>query len=64
MVDIYPNKNLLVVSHGLLIGETLKGLLHDETTGRKMGNTSVTTVKHNQGLWEYLVYYCVKHLDE
>jgi probable phosphoglycerate mutase len=63
MVEQYPGKHLLVISHGLLIGQILKGLMQDESTGKALQNTSVTTVTLKDGKWEYLLFNCTKHLE-
>ncbi|CAG7601235.1 Phosphoserine phosphatase 1 [Paenibacillus solanacearum] len=59
----YRGKKLLVVSHGLLIGQTLKGLLQDEKTGDGLPNTSVTTIRLADECWEYALYSCIRHLE-
>jgi len=59
----YAGKKVLAVSHGFLIGQTLKALMQDETTGERLRNTSVTTVVHNGDRWEYRLYNCIRHLD-
>jgi probable phosphoglycerate mutase len=59
----YPGKKMLLVSHGLLIRETLKGLMQDESTGTPLANTSVTTVVYKDGQWRYELYGCTRHLD-
>lgn len=58
----YPGKRVLAVSHGLIIGQTLKGMMADETTGNDLKNTSVTTVIYEEGGWRYGLYNCVRHL--
>ncbi|MCZ8514395.1 histidine phosphatase family protein [Paenibacillus filicis] len=63
MMRLYPGKRILVVSHGFLMGQALKGLLKDESTGDQLGNTSVTTVVCNNGQWEYELYNCQRHLS-
>lgn len=59
----YPGNKILVVSHGILIGQTLKGLMEDETTGVNLKNTSITTITQNGHRWAYLLYDCTKHLQ-
>ncbi|TNJ64443.1 histidine phosphatase family protein [Paenibacillus hemerocallicola] len=58
----YPGKKVLVISHGIFLGQTLKALLRDETTGDNLHNTSVTTVAHDGDRWEYVLYACTRHL--
>ena len=63
IVERYPNQHILVVTHGLLLGQVLKGLLKDEETGRKLINCSVTTVEKTGDSWQCDVYNCTKHFD-
>jgi probable phosphoglycerate mutase len=60
----FAGKKVLVVTHGHFLGLTLKELMQDESTGNELRNTSVTTIAHKYGKWEYLLYDCVKHLPE
>lgn len=60
----YPGEKVLVVTHGYFLGQTLKELMQDESTGNQMRNTSVTTIRHNGDKWEYLLYDCDQHLTE
>lgn len=59
----YAGKKVLAVSHGFLIGQTLKALMQDETTGERLGNTSVTVVAQDGDRWEYRLYNCIRHLN-
>ncbi|WP_248930086.1 histidine phosphatase family protein [Paenibacillus hamazuiensis] len=63
MINQYPGKKILVVTHGYFLGQTLKELIRDESTGDHLRNTSVTTVVRNGKKWEYLLYDCVRHLE-
>ncbi|TVY11422.1 histidine phosphatase family protein [Paenibacillus cremeus] len=60
----FAGKKVLVVTHGYFLGQTLKELMQDESTGHDLRNTSVTTVARQDGKWTYLLYDCVKHLPE
>ncbi|WP_028551618.1 histidine phosphatase family protein [Paenibacillus sp. UNC451MF] len=60
----FVGKKVLVVTHGYFLGQTLKELMKDESTGNDMSNTSVTTIEHNGKQWEFLLYDCIKHLPE
>lgn len=60
----YSGKKVLVVTHGYFLGQTLKELMKDESTGNDLRNTSVTTIAHNGEKWEYSLYDCVKHLSD
>jgi probable phosphoglycerate mutase len=60
----YAGKNVLVVTHGYFLGQTLKELMKDESTGNELRNTSVTTIAHNGEKWVYLLYDCARHLPD
>ncbi|WJH33585.1 histidine phosphatase family protein [Paenibacillus sp. CC-CFT747] len=60
----FPGQKILVVTHGYFLGQTLKELMGDETTGEKMRNTSVTTVYLDSSKWCYSLYDCIRHLEE
>ena len=64
LVEKYSGQKILVVSHGLLLRETLKGLLNNEATGTHLENTSVTTLETNVNGWRYLSYNSISHLRE
>jgi len=60
----YPGKQVLVVTHGYFLGQTLKELMQDESTGNDLRNTSLTIVERHDGRWQYVLYDCIKHLPE
>lgn len=60
----YAGHKVLVVTHGYFLGQLLKELMQDESTGDDLRNTSVTTIAYNGGKWEYVLYDCVKHLPQ
>ncbi|RKN86117.1 histidine phosphatase family protein [Paenibacillus ginsengarvi] len=60
----YAGKRVLVVTHGYFLGQTLKELMQDESTGSELRNTSVTTIAHDGEKWGYLLYDCTKHLPD
>lgn len=59
----YPGKNILIVSHGALLGLTLKSLIPHEDTEDFLHNTSITLLRH-ESRWECELYNCAKHLAE
>jgi probable phosphoglycerate mutase len=59
----YAGRKVLVVTHGFFLGQTLKALMGDESTGDSLQNTSVTTIAHKGERWHYLLYDCVRHLE-
>lgn len=58
----YPGKRLLVVSHGALIGLTLKRLIPGVDTEEHLHNTSMTKLTYTGKRWECELYNCVEHL--
>lgn len=60
----FAGKKVLVVTHGYFLGQTLKELMQDESTGNELRNTSVTTIAYQDEKPEYLLYDCVKHLHD
>ncbi|GGD94210.1 histidine phosphatase family protein [Paenibacillus nasutitermitis] len=60
----FAGKKILAVTHGYFLGHTLKELMSDESTGIQMRNTSVTTLCLEDNGWCYLLYDCIRHLDE
>ncbi|MEF2965836.1 histidine phosphatase family protein [Paenibacillus sp. M1] len=61
----HPNKKILIVSHGVLIGLTLKKLVPYIDTEEHLRNTSVTIINKNKDpfSWDCKLYNCVKHLN-
>ncbi|WP_227872401.1 histidine phosphatase family protein [Paenibacillus albus] len=57
-------KNVLIVSHGALLGQTLKRLIPHVDTEEHLTNTSITVVQNLESNWECERYNCSKHLDE
>ncbi len=64
MTAAFAGKKILAVTHGYFLGQTLKELMRDESTGAELRNTSVTTIVLNNTAWTYSLYDCVKHLEE
>lgn len=60
----FEGKKILVVTHGYFLGQTLKELMCDESTGVKLRNTSLTTILLEGSAWKYSLYDCIKHLDD
>lgn len=58
----YSGKRILMVSHGALIGLTLKALLPDQFQKTDLENTSITLLEHAEGIWQCPLYNCTKHL--
>ncbi|MWC26875.1 histidine phosphatase family protein [Paenibacillus sp. MMS18-CY102] len=58
----HRNQNILVVSHGALIGLSLQRLFPHLFTNTYIDNTSLTIVAKPQEAWECRLYNCTKHL--
>lgn len=59
----YEGKKVLVVSHGALIGITLRRMLPGRFEKTGMQNTSITILEHSGSEWNCTLYNCVKHLE-
>ena len=65
IADRHPGKRILIVSHGGLIGSTIKKLVPHADTSGWLTNTSVTLVRRTaEGRWECDLYNCTRHLSE
>ncbi|MDX8365266.1 histidine phosphatase family protein [Cytobacillus sp. IB215665] len=62
IVHKYQHKRVLLISHGALIGLTLKHLLPDKFQKVYLHNTSVTILNNIEGKWACNLYNCTKHL--
>lgn len=59
----YPDKRMLVISHGTLLDYTLRALLPEKENGDHLRNTSVTTLHKKDDGWDCELYNCTEHLD-
>lgn len=59
----FAGKKILVVTHGYFLGQTLKELMCNDSTGSKLRNTSVTTIYLEDNGWKYSLYDCIEHLE-
>lgn len=59
----FEGKRVLVVSHGALIGITLRRMLPERFGKTDLQNTSITMLEHSGSEWDCTLYNCVKHLD-
>ncbi|WP_040952841.1 histidine phosphatase family protein [Gorillibacterium massiliense] len=63
LTERYPDKRILLVSHGAWIVATLETLLNPEELVF-IGNTSICVLEHQKGVWTSSLIGCTKHLDE
>lgn len=59
----YPDKDILIVSHGSLIRQLLGALLPDVKRQGHLKNTSLTIIREVDGKWIYELDNCTQHLD-
>lgn len=59
----FQGKRVLVVSHGGLIGITLRKLMPGRFEKTDMQNTSITILKQSGSDWDCILYNCAKHLE-
>lgn len=62
--DKYKDKRVLVVSHGALVGLTLKRLIPHVDTEEHLHNTSITILRYLNTKWDCELYNCAKHIIE
>ncbi|WP_026674790.1 histidine phosphatase family protein [Alkalihalobacterium bogoriense] len=62
LIELHKGKRILVVSHGAVIGMTLRALMPDKFQKTFLDNTSVTILKFDENTWDCLLYNCTKHI--
>lgn len=63
LLEEFEGKRVLVVSHGALIGITLRRMLPERFGKTDLQNTSITMLEHSGSEWDCTLYNCVKHLE-
>ncbi|TCZ79341.1 histidine phosphatase family protein [Paenibacillus albiflavus] len=58
-----PDKRILIVSHGALIGLTLQHLLPQVFPKTHIDNASITMINLDNNGWECSLYNCTRHLE-
>ncbi|MGB6409478.1 MAG: histidine phosphatase family protein [Planococcus donghaensis] len=59
----FKGQRVLLVSHGGLIGLTLKKLLPEKFTETSLDNTSITILTNAENKWDCSLYNCTVHLE-
>ncbi|MGN1387895.1 MAG: histidine phosphatase family protein [Bacillus sp. (in: firmicutes)] len=62
--ETYKGKRVLIVSHGAIIGLTLRKLLPGGIPKDNINNTSITIIRQTDEQWECALFNCTKHLEE
>ncbi|CAM4490274.1 putative phosphoglycerate mutase [Paenibacillus endophyticus] len=60
----YSDKRILVVSHGALIGLTIKYFIPDINIDIHFGNTSITKLNFINDEWECNLINCTSHIED
>ncbi|AJS58054.1 histidine phosphatase family protein [Paenibacillus sp. IHBB 10380] len=63
MWERYPDKNILVISHGGFLAQLFTALYKDQYVER-IGNLSLTILEKEDLKWMPLLYNCTRHLLE
>jgi len=58
----HPDKKILIVSHGAIIGSTLQKLIPHIDAYTRLHNTSVTILRKSLNEWNCDLYNCIKHI--
>ena len=64
ILEDFSGQRVLIVSHGALIGLTLKTLMPEEFQETSMDNTSITILKNTESRWDCSLYNCTLHLQK
>ncbi|MBU5352075.1 histidine phosphatase family protein [Paenibacillus barcinonensis] len=62
LAERHSDQNILIVSHGALLGLTLKRLLAHIDIRENLSNTSLTLLHSVEPRWDCSLYNCTKHL--
>ncbi|MCW3794595.1 histidine phosphatase family protein [Paenibacillus sp. LS1] len=63
IVQQHPAGRVIVVSHGAVLRNTLRGLVPELDIRVKLSNTSITRIAKNENAWQCELYNCSVHLD-
>ncbi|MEO2205839.1 histidine phosphatase family protein [Paenibacillus pabuli] len=59
----FPDGRVIVVSHGAILRNTLRGLVPALDISNKLSNTSITRIEKKAGSWACELYNCSVHLS-
>lgn len=59
----HPDGRVIVVSHGAVLRNTLRGLVPELDVSAKLSNTSITRISRKTESWQCELYNCSVHLD-
>ncbi|GGG00420.1 phosphoglycerate mutase [Paenibacillus albidus] len=58
----HPGQRILIVSHGAILHNSLRGLVPGMDLSELLKNTSITRITQTDGVWSCGLYNCVEHL--
>ncbi|MNC24491.1 hypothetical protein D3C75_725460 [compost metagenome] len=61
IAERYPDRNILVISHGGFLAQLYIALYKDKYSER-LGNLSLTILEKNEKEWNPLLYNCTRHI--
>jgi Fructose-2,6-bisphosphatase len=62
LIKNHPDKNILIVSHGMFISHFLRKAVPDLEMKDGLKNTSISTIVKGEKGWECDLYNCTRHL--
>lgn len=60
----HPDGQVLIISHGIILRHTMKGVIPQLDTDTVLDNTSITEILVRDGEWSCPLYNCTAHLRE
>ncbi|WP_339304517.1 histidine phosphatase family protein [Paenibacillus sp. FSL R5-0519] len=63
IVQRHPDGKVIVVSHGAVLRNTLRGLVPELDISVKLSNTSITRIAKKDDTWQCDLYNCSVHLN-
>ncbi|WP_339239256.1 histidine phosphatase family protein [Paenibacillus sp. FSL R5-0517] len=63
IVQQHPDGKVIVVSHGAVLRNTLRGLVPELDISVKLSNTSITRIAKKDDTWQCELYNCSVHLN-
>lgn len=64
LIESARGKNILAVSHGALIGLTVRSLIPHVNVDVHFHNTSITIVRYDGSKWDCELFNCAKHVQQ
>jgi 2,3-bisphosphoglycerate-dependent phosphoglycerate mutase len=62
LAERFPDRNVLVVSHGGLLAQLYR-VLYEDKHHERIGNLSLTVLEKSNNNWDMVLYNCTRHLN-